>query len=115
MSDNYEQIDRTENFISTKARIKVIGVVGGGINAVSGMLSKLKDVEFWAIDTDIETLEKTPIPNRLILGHKSNWRESIAREIEGADLVYIVVAETEQRAINRKSLTLSPFYVPSEL
>jgi hypothetical protein len=65
MSDNYESSDRIETH---SAIIKVIGVGSGGINAVTGMLSKLEGVEFWAIDTDVtNSIDRTPILNALIL------------------------------------------------
>lgn len=102
MSDNYGQSDRTDSYISHHAIIKVIGVGGGGINAVARMLSKIKGkgVEFWAIDTDIATLAQTPISNRLTLGDKSEWRKSISREIESADIVYIVAGMGGEQGID---------------
>jgi cell division protein FtsZ len=101
MSNKYksfdrEQFDRTEIHIPHHIYIKVIGVGSGGINAVEGMLPKLKDIGSWkigflAIDTDIETLEKTTIPNRLTLGDKSEWHEAIACAIEEAHLVIVYI------------------------
>lgn len=47
-----------------KASIKVIGVGGGGSNAVNRMLqSELKGVEFWVINTDSQALATSPVPN----------------------------------------------------
>jgi cell division protein FtsZ len=89
MSDNYEQFDRIE-FIPSSCSIKVIGIGSGGINAVAGMLSKLESVEFWAFDTDVEMLDRTPIPNHLILGDKSEWKSKIATVIDGANLVFLI-------------------------
>jgi cell division protein FtsZ len=89
MSDNYESFDRIKSY-HYGLLIKVIGVGSGGINAVAGMLSKFEGVEFWAIDTDIETLERTPIPNRLTLGDKSEWESKIAGAIESANLVFLI-------------------------
>ena len=39
------------------AKIKVVGIGGGGGNAVNRMvLSSLKGVEFWTLNTDIQAL-----------------------------------------------------------
>lgn len=49
--------------------IKVIGVGGGGGNAVSHMYhSDIKDVTYLLCNTDVQALTKSPIPNKLVLG-----------------------------------------------
>ncbi len=49
--------------------IKVIGVGGGGSNAVTHMFNQgIKDVEFIVCNTDSQALKATAIPNRLNLG-----------------------------------------------
>jgi cell division protein FtsZ len=51
------------------ARIKVIGIGGGGCNAVDGMIaSGLANVEFHALNTDAQALGRTRCPNRLQIG-----------------------------------------------
>jgi len=51
--------------------IKVIGVGGGGCNAVNYMFrSEIKDVSFLVCNTDAQALEHSPIPDRLQLGEK---------------------------------------------
>merc|ERR1712159_81250 len=51
------------------ARIKVIGVGGGGGNAVNRMVqSGLKGVEFWAMNTDIQALEQPQASKKLQIG-----------------------------------------------
>merc|ERR1711977_724301 len=51
------------------ARIKVIGVGGGGGNAVNRMVqSGLKGVEFWAMNTDIQALEQSQASKKLQIG-----------------------------------------------
>jgi hypothetical protein len=43
---------------SSVARIKVIGVGGGGCNAVNRMISSgLSGIEFWSVNTDAQALE----------------------------------------------------------
>ena len=52
-------------------RIKVIGVGGGGCNAVARMVAEgLDGVEFYAMNTDLQALSACPVPNKLQLGAK---------------------------------------------
>lgn len=51
------------------ASIKVIGVGGGGSNAVNHMYEQgIKDVEFIVCNTDLQDLQKSPIPTKIQLG-----------------------------------------------
>src|SRR6266496_2191184 len=53
------------------ARIKVVGVGGGGGNAVSRMIaSGLQGVEFIAINTDLQALRANRAPIKIQIGHK---------------------------------------------
>ena len=55
----------------SKARIKVIGVGGGGNNAVDRMIEdKVEDIEFISVNTDHKALGKSKAPIRLQLGEK---------------------------------------------
>jgi cell division protein FtsZ len=50
-------------------RIKVIGVGGGGSNAVSRMMDAgVRGVEFYVMNTDAQALRTSPVPNRIPLG-----------------------------------------------
>jgi cell division protein FtsZ len=90
------------------AKIKVIGVGGGGSNAVNRMIaSEVSGVEFWAINTDAQALALSAAPKRLQIGQKltrglgaggnpaigqkaaEESRDEIAAAIEGSDLVFI--------------------------
>ena len=90
------------------AVIKVIGVGGGGGNAVSAMMqSTLEGVEFIVANTDAQALKKTGVPNVLQLGSGvtkglgagSNPevgrqaaledRERLTEMLKGADMVFI--------------------------
>mgnify|MGYP001627215375 CR=1 FL=1 len=52
-----------------KSIIKVIGVGGGGSNAVNHMYNQgIKDVEFVVVNTDSQALKSSPVPLRLQLG-----------------------------------------------
>jgi cell division protein FtsZ len=68
MSDNMKdyRFDLPKN---SKSIIKVIGVGGGGSNAVNHMYSLgIKDVEFVVVNTDAQALKSSPVPLRLQLG-----------------------------------------------
>src|SRR5437667_2560028 len=53
------------------ARIKVIGVGGGGSNAVARMIEEgLEGVEFHIMNTDLQALTASTAPNKLQLGAK---------------------------------------------
>ncbi|WP_421870607.1 cell division protein FtsZ [Marinoscillum sp.] len=66
MADNMYKFDLPSHH---KSIIKVIGVGGGGSNAVNHMYNLgIKDVEFVVCNTDIQALESSPVPNKLQLG-----------------------------------------------
>ncbi len=90
------------------ANIKVFGVGGAGTNAVNRMIEgNLSNVEFWAVNTDIQALESCQAPNKIQIGVKltkglgaggnpsvglkaaEESRDEIAAAIEGADMVFI--------------------------
>ncbi len=57
----------TESF----ARIKVVGVGGGGCNAVNRMIAEgLQGIEFIAVNTDAQALLKSNAPTRVRIGDK---------------------------------------------
>jgi cell division protein FtsZ len=93
---------------SSAARIKVIGVGGGGSNAVNRMIaSDIEGIEFWTMNTDAQALSHSDATRRIQLGQKltrglgaggnpaigqkaaEESREEIAQALEGADLVFI--------------------------
>jgi len=67
-----EDIDKTSNFIAETRQeniIKVIGVGGGGNNAISHMYEQgISHVSFVIINTDRQALNNAPVPNRLLIG-----------------------------------------------
>jgi cell division protein FtsZ len=90
------------------AKIKVIGVGGGGGNAVNRMIAgNISGVEFWTINTDAQALTHSDATNRLQMGQKltrglgaggnpaigqkaaEESRDDIATALEGSDLVFI--------------------------
>ena len=63
----FEHDDVFENGVN----IKVIGVGGGGNNAVNRMIeANIKGVEFIAVNTDRQVLRKSAAPNQLVIGEK---------------------------------------------
>jgi cell division protein FtsZ len=53
------------------ARIKVVGVGGGGSNAVARMIDEgLEGVEFHIMNTDLQALASSSVPNKLQIGGK---------------------------------------------
>lgn len=100
---------RSDNIVpGSVAKIKVIGVGGGGGNAVNRMIaSEVTGVEFWSINTDAQALAQNSAARRLQMGQKltrglgaggnpaigqkaaEESREEIAHAIEDADLVFI--------------------------
>src|ERR1700758_1089688 len=90
------------------ARIKVIGVGGGGSNAVGRMYEEgLEGVEFYVMNTDAQALEASKVPNKVQIGAKVTGglgagsdpaigrqaaledTERILAILEGADLVFV--------------------------
>ena len=52
-------------------KIKVVGVGGGGSNAVARMMNEgLQGVEFHILNTDVQALNASQVPNKLAIGSK---------------------------------------------
>ncbi|NCN04244.1 MAG: cell division protein FtsZ [Spirochaetales bacterium] len=61
--------DYQEEQPSSPTVIRVIGVGGGGSNAVNRMIdARLRDVDFFAVNTDMQALKGSRAPTRLPLG-----------------------------------------------
>jgi cell division protein FtsZ len=61
--------DFDEGIHAPAQRIKVIGVGGGGNNAVNHMFNQgIKDVSFVLINTDQQALDQSAIPTRIVIG-----------------------------------------------
>ena len=97
-----------KNMIQLKPRISVIGVGGGGGNAVNNMISKkLEGIDFIVANTDAQALENSKTQRRIQLGLETTKGlgagarpeigkmaaeeaiEDIKRELEGANMVFI--------------------------
>lgn len=98
-------VDRT---LEGNARIKVVGIGGGGSNAVNRMIrSKLRGVEFIAINTDLQALAHSEAQTKMNIGKKltrglgAGGNPTIGREaaeesqqelselLSGADMVFL--------------------------
>lgn len=71
MEEDYNEISNTAEFSDNKPKsiIKVIGVGGGGDNAVNYMFRQnIPFVNFVVCNTDEQALKMSPVPNKLVLG-----------------------------------------------
>ena len=90
------------------AKIRIVGVGGGGSNAVNAMINKgLEGVEFCVLNTDVQALEKSEASIKLQIGKNltrglgagadpevgrkavEEDREEIARVLTGSDMVFV--------------------------
>jgi cell division protein FtsZ len=90
------------------AKIRVVGVGGGGGNAINSMINKgLHGVDFFAINTDLQALERNVAPGKIqigknltrglgagadpTVGHRAveEDRDEIARALAGSDMVFV--------------------------
>ncbi|MEA4882921.1 MAG: cell division protein FtsZ [Clostridia bacterium] len=90
------------------ANLKVVGVGGGGSNAINRMItSGLKGVEFVSLNTDAQALRMSDAPNKIQIGEKltkglgaganpevgkkaaEESRDELAQILDGADMVFI--------------------------
>jgi len=97
-----------EENISPVAKIKVVGIGGGGGNAINRMInSGLTGVEFIAINTDAQALSNSSAEKKIQIGEKltrglgaggnpiigqkaaEESKNEIAANLEGADMVFI--------------------------
>jgi len=89
-------------------RIKVVGVGGGGSNAVSRMFREpIPGVEYYVVNTDLQALSRSEVPNRVPIGEKltrglgvggnpdlgrqaaEESRDDLAEALQGADMVFL--------------------------
>lgn len=92
----------------SSTNFKVIGVGGGGSNAVARMMTEgLEGVEFCVMNTDLQALEASPVARKIAIGTKLTNRlgagsdpaigrqaalddtERIVEILEGADMVFV--------------------------
>ena len=90
------------------AKIKVIGVGGGGNNAVNRMIEpNISGVEFIAVNTELQVLNQSNAPTKIQIGEKltrglgagakpivgeqaaEESREDLSKALSGADMVFV--------------------------
>src|SRR5438067_10246783 len=103
------QMDAPQNYLAV---IKVVGIGGGGVNAVNRMIeSGLRGVEFIAVNTDAQTLLMSDADVKLDIGRETTrglgagsdpevgkraseeHRSEIEEILKGADMVFITAGE----------------------
>ena len=103
----YEEMDNNRMLDGT-ATIKVIGVGGAGNNAVNRMIeADIRGVEFIAVNTDRQALQKSKAPTKIQIGEKitrglgaganpdigaqaaEESRSEIGEALRGADMVFV--------------------------
>ncbi len=106
--DNYDRQASDYSRYASQANIKVIGVGGGGGNAVNRMIKAgLSGVEFWAMNTDAQVLEMSSASKKIQLGAKltaglgaggnpsigekaaEESREDLLVALDGSDMVFV--------------------------
>ncbi|KAK4772927.1 hypothetical protein SAY87_027946 [Trapa incisa] len=108
VTESLRDITGTNNY--NEAKIKVIGVGGGGSNAVNRMIeSEMKGIQFWIVNTDIQAMRMSPVlPENCLqigkgltrgLGAGGNpeigmnaakeSKEAIEEALFGADMVFV--------------------------
>ena len=97
-----------QGFYASPVKIKVIGVGGGGCNAVTRMIrEQVRGVEFIAMNTDFQALQLTEAPSQFQLGERitrglgaggdpvmgqkagEESRDELKSLIAGADMVFV--------------------------
>src|SRR3990170_3108250 len=103
---------RVEPEIETFARIRVVGVGGSGKNAINHMIeSKVRGVEFIAVNSDAQDLHRSMAKRKIHIGKNltrglgtgmnpelgkraaEETREEIQQALKGADMVFIAGGE----------------------
>ncbi|MDD4860339.1 MAG: cell division protein FtsZ, partial [Dehalococcoidales bacterium] len=96
------------SFVTSSAKIKVVGLGGGGSNAITRMVrEEIRGVEFVAMNTDAQALSICEAPIRVQLGEKltkglgaggdytvgqkaaEESRDDIRELVSGSDMVFI--------------------------
>ena len=102
------EIDREFSSLSNDAKIRVIGVGGGGNNAVDRMIEDgVEGIEFITVNTDNQALRRSQAPTRIQLGEKltgglgaggipeigakaaEESREDVTKAVQGSDMLFV--------------------------
>ncbi|TAK55848.1 MAG: cell division protein FtsZ [Bacteroidetes bacterium] len=97
-----------DNYYDSGAKLRVVGVGGGGGNAINSMIGRgMQGVDFFAINCDMQALNRNLATNKIQIGKNLSRglgagadptigqraveenREEIARALQGSDMVFI--------------------------
>ncbi len=97
-----------DNYFDRGARIRVVGVGGGGGNTLNSMIGKgVRGVDFFAINCDLQALERNQAQNKIQIGKNltrglgagadpsigqravEEDRDEIGRALAGSDMVFV--------------------------
>jgi cell division protein FtsZ len=97
-----------DTLLGRGAKIRVVGVGGGGGNAINSMIDKgLVGVDFVAVNTDMQALERSKAPHKIQIGKNltrglgagadptvgyravEEDREELAQSLSGCDMVFV--------------------------
>ena len=103
----YQKEERKWEILKSQ-KIKVIGVGGGGNNAVNRMIeANISGVEFIAVNTELQVLNQSNAPTKIQIGEKltrglgagakpivgeqaaEESREDLSKALSGADMVFV--------------------------
>ena len=106
------QLERSRDALSYMAVIRVVGVGGAGLNAVNRMIDAgLSQVEFVALNTDIQQLQMSDAPVQIHIGSElteglgsgadpeigrraaEESYDQIKRALRGSDMVFVTAGE----------------------
>lgn len=96
--------DELDSIVTTKTKIKVIGVGGAGKNAIDHMIeNEVKCVEFYAVNTDAQDLKMSKAPNKLLIGRTkthgqgagANPEVGRAAALESEDDIHEMIGDAE--------------------
>lgn len=97
-NEDFSSIFSFDEDLVGPAKIRVIGVGGGGGNAVNNMINKgIEEIEFVAINTDAQALENNKATHKIQIGrHKTKGLGAGARAGVGAEAATESQVEIEQ-------------------
>ncbi len=112
MRDNADDMPQIKPEVEAFARIRVVGVGGSGNNAVNHMVdSKVRGVDFIAINTDAQDLHKSSARKKIHIGKNltrglgtgmnpdlgkrasEETKEEVQQALKGSDMVFIACGE----------------------
>jgi len=110
--DNPARLERARDNASYLAVIRVVGVGGAGLNALDRMMDAgITQVDFIAVNTDIQQLEMSDAPTKIHIGSEiteglgsgadpeigrraaEDGYDQIKRALRGADMVFVTAGE----------------------